>query len=326
MAEEISAQPNAGQLSETPLHFVKICFTSPSSGQRGVAVIRFNPTTKLVEKIDSMVSNSSQYIDNISTMSPVVNFLDFLTQKRFRMDFIQKVTSEVNGCIKQGLEGDNPMNKATITNDMIRFIKEGDTGTIKAMLLPHLMRALYDKKLDIDIGVESTTQTKIDAYFKEQQNAENSAATASPSVDEFFNVGDGNTLLDCFPVLSPVSGIAINKITPGIDIMVKVDNTSPQGNKFNKLFNLISEDGKVSPKEGTVENMKIDGNTYKLLIKFANNVYGKIVETEIIKVKLHQESVTKEVKSDSKMGLYITIALGAGLFVALIVLFLIATK
>ncbi len=330
MTDESKANLEQGSSLEAQLLFVKICFTSPSSGGRGVAVIRINGMTKIVEKIDNMSSNSSQYIDNISTMSPVVHFLDFLTQKRFRMDFVQKTTGEVNTCLKQAIEGNNPMEAAAIINDLIKFVNANDVMAIKPIFHPHLMRALYDKKLDIDVGVEITTQNKIDAYFKDQQANQKPADTESaPSavpVEDIFNVGEGKILLDCTPVLSPVNGLSINKIKPGMDIMVRIDNSSIQGSKFNNLFNLITEEGKISPRSATVENVKIDGNTHKLLIVFGNNVYGKLIEAELVKIKLAEEADPKTLKKESKSGIFVTIALVVGLLGSLLLLYLFAMK
>lgn len=322
MALDPTTSGNAGGSSS--ILFIKICFTSPGSAQRGVALIRINETGKSVESVDALASLNSQYIDNISTMSPAVSFLDFLKNHRFKMDFNQKTSLEVSNALKQVLDGQSAMEKGAIAADFIQFARKKNSDAVLHALQPYLSRALYDKKLDMDLSLEFSTQAEVDEYFAGQE-ADRMARTepvaeAAPVVDDFFNLGDDKVVLLSHPVLSPVTGVPITSLKAGLDIMVRIDNNTVLGNKYNTLFNLVGEDGRIQPRSGTVQAVRSDPDGHKILVLFQGNTYGKIIETEPVKVKMSEAAAGPEAEKVPVKSRLITMALVAGFVVGLAIL------
>ncbi|MBN8215199.1 MAG: hypothetical protein J0L75_01085 [Spirochaetes bacterium] len=319
MPQDVKPAPEAG--GSPSLLFVKMCFVSTGSGQCGVGLIRINATTKSLEKVDALASLDSQYIDNISTMSPAVAFEEFISKNRYQREFNAKTTAEVISTLKQVVEGQRGMEKDTNIADFLAFAKKNDLNSIQHAILPYISRALYDKKkLDLDVAVEFTTQSAVDQYFAGQEadrqaQAAPAADVPAPVVDDFFNIGEDRVVLLSHPVLSPVTGVSISNLKPGLEIMVRIDNNNVLGNKYNTLFNLVAEDGRIQPRQATVHAIRSDPDGHKILVNFQGNTFGKIVETEQVKIKLFEPDAVREAEKPPLRNRLITIGLIAGLVV-----------
>lgn len=312
--------------SSSDLFFIKLCFTSPSSAQKGVALVRINAATKSVEKIETVASQSSNYLESISTMAPISQFVEFIKEKRFRMDFNQKSTMEVANCLKEATQGNNPMEAANTVSDLVNFGRKNDVANLVHQVYPFLSRSLYDKKLEMDLGIEFTSQQDLDqAVTSKKMEAENPQAELklpTEPQDEFFSIGEDKVLLDCHPVLSPVTGVPVSSLKPGLEVMVRIDNNSVVGNKYNSMLNLVGEDGKIMPTKAVVESYKPSPEGHKILLNINGNVYGKIVETEGVKIKLFEATEVKDAKPKASIaGRLITVGLIVGLILLIALLY-----
>jgi hypothetical protein len=319
MPQDVKPAPEAG--GSASLLFVKMCFVSQGTGQYGVGLVKIDVTAKTVEKVDAIAALNSQYIDNISTMSTAVAFVEFISSKRYERKFNEKTTAEIISTLKQVVEGQRGVEKDTNVADFIAFAKKKDINSIHHSILPYLSRVLYDKKkIDLDVAVEFTTQAEVDQYFAGQEAARQASSPApseapAPVVDDFFNIGEDRVVLLSHPVLSPVTGVSISNLKPGLEIMVRIDNNNVLGNKYNTLFNLVAEDGRIQPRQATVHAIRSDPDGHKILVNFQGNTFGKIVETEQVKIKLFEPEVGREADRPPLKNRLVTIGLIAGLVI-----------
>ncbi len=106
--------------------------------------------------------------------------------------------------------------------------------------------------------------------------------------------------------------------------MVRIDNNSVVGNKYNSMLNLVAEDGKILATRAVVESYKQSPEGHKILLHINGNVYGKVLETEGIKIKLFEASEAKEAKPKGSIaGRLITIGMIVGLILLITLLFVV---
>jgi hypothetical protein len=272
--------------------FIKLVMLAPKTKSKGVVLVQINYDTAKVDKIESIYGPQVQYTQTLTSESPWSDFFDFITEKKFKSQFVRNATQDLQATASKVL-GANNFDSAII-KDVIKFHDKKKFSNIYEMFYHELCRVLYDKELELMIGTEFVLQHEIDSHYAEKSKIadaekkdldENVAA-----VDDFFSPDPDRIYIDSSPMVAPVSGIPIFNLRAGMEIMVKINNTTSIGNKYNTYFNLIDEDGKISPIRSTVEKLKTDSEGHKILVHIKDNIYGKIIETEQVKVKLHQEA------------------------------------
>jgi len=167
------------------------------------------------------------------------------------------------------------------------LIKSNAEGKIQNLLSVILVKPLADKNISIDVAWETATSEQIQAVRneREQRSAGQVESPDAPAGDSDFVVEEGSVVLDVKLVLSPVSGIPIFEIKPGDKIMVKIDPTSKRGLYFIELLNAKNEND-ILAIPATVNEVKIGkANEYLILMKIGEGIYGKVSETEQVKIR-----------------------------------------
>ena len=107
--------------------------------------------------------------------------------------------------------------------------------------------------------------------------------------ESIFDLEEGNVLLDCYPLLAPISGVPVFELRINDQIMVKV--TDDPNNK-----QVISEieshrDGEPIPIRATVKKVQIKEKIFYILVHIKDHFYGRIIEAEQVKIKPYVEEI-----------------------------------
>ena len=298
---------------------IKVCFHAQSTNQRGAGLIRIPATQRRVDRIEAVASTAPDYTGNLTSLSPVYDFYKFIYEKRGGGDTQPKSTGEFNSALQRSIDSSGPDTMHVIAS-FVKYARKGDIQPILDAVTPQLHRAFYDKKIEVDLGIEFVSSLDLDSFIhsltKPNKQDEKPAA---PKGDSFFQIGSEKTLVECLPVLSPIGGIPISLLRAGTEIMVRLDPSTPLGAQYNQIFGLIKDDGRHKPRAAQVEAIHSGEKEYKILVHFEKNIYGKIVETEPIKLRLANEEDPSTVPV-SGASRWITVALIAGTLLVLGVL------
>ncbi|MFW6365396.1 MAG: hypothetical protein ACOC2H_02850 [Spirochaetota bacterium] len=127
-------------------------------------------------------------------------------------------------------------------------------------------------------------------------------------------------VIDVDLVLGPAKGVKISSLKPGNRIYVIINAQSAMGRQVVNKLNLM-EDNRVKPLSGVVESVRRDSkDNYIVLTKIANNLYGKSVEEEDVKVK-SGDPVVDVKASRSNRSLLVGLVIGAFIIIIAVISF-----
>ncbi|HMB00202.1 MAG TPA: hypothetical protein VKS21_04380 [Spirochaetota bacterium] len=315
--------------NEAEFIYLKIILSSNKNNYFGIAFAKINSNTKQIEKIDSVISQYTQYLNNITLDTPWHAFIDFISDKKLSGDFAQKITKDIQDALEKEL------NEPKVIDDIIQDHQKKKFRETLENISPSIYRLLFDRKTNLQITTEALSAAQIDAHYQQQTNRTEETDTdmsekSGSEATDIFDLSPENLLLDCSPVLSPVKGIPIFNLQPGMDIMLKILNNTEAGIEYNKKFELITPEGKILPKKATIIKINYQDEEYRILAKIDENIFARIVETEQVKIKPFQQEET-EPQPDTEAntpeparhtGLILLIA-GGGILLFTIIFFII---
>lgn len=309
--------------------FIKTCYIIPSTSSIGVTIIQVGLSQKKIEKIDTALAVRSSLNMNLAVDQSWATFYETISSIKFSGNYNHKISLDIDNILTKSISGTNF--ESIIVKDIIKFFQKGSMNSIIDILQPEISRVVFDKNIKLSLATETISRYDRDNYKKiENEEAKENAENVAPlfQTDSFFNAPDLDALIATSLIVAPVSGMPIFELKPGMEIMVKLDHASSLGRHYNTKFGLLQDDGRVLPIRATIEKVKSDQEGHKLLVRIDKGIYGKIIETEQVKVKRFGDELNSATSQSDDAGIPKTTLLIAGLLIFVLVglLFFIIAK
>ncbi|MEK6794698.1 MAG: hypothetical protein AABZ39_07980 [Spirochaetota bacterium] len=266
-----------------PIVILKVRVRSIATSTYGIIGIMIN---KRLRKFQSDVCAFSHYASFFDDINPLAGWSEIAAQAASK-----RSKNELNTTLSKTIENNLLL---SIDEDAADEILTNEENNEPSQLIPliseHVTQAVGDKNVLFDAAFETTT------------TAELSSGSAAAPVENFASPGAGGggatSLLSDLKapegeaayvtaslVLAPVSGVPVYDVMTGNEIMVRVNNNTDREKAVNMRLNAIV-DGKVLPVSGRVVEKRVgEKGECALLIKLAENIYTKVLETEAVKIK-----------------------------------------
>ena len=268
--------------------FIKIHIRSTKFNLHGIAILKIQPISNTLETVDAVISPLNRFFESITLDSSWSEHKTYITNKKFVGEFNVNLTSDIINEVSS--MASNHGSYQDFIKNIIKSHEKGKNADIIEEIKPAFSRITSDQSIHLIVATEVVSKEEIDMFEKglQDKDIENKekASDNYSNKDPFFDV-DG-ALLDCSPAVAPVNGVPIFKIKIGNEIMVKISNHTVQGHKFNEIFNLATVDGRILSKKATVLQIENNNGEYKMVVELSEGIYGKIIETEQIKIKTPQ--------------------------------------
>ena len=305
--------------------FYKIHLRSIKSNIYGIILVKINMENKVMEMLDAAVSSFSHFLNTLTLRSSWSDHYQFITNKKFSGDFNSSLTNDIVNQLRILIEGRSSFDN--VTPDLITYYQKDDIKSIMEIFKPPIARICFDKNVTIDLNMEIALKHEISEFNEDQLKKKfpNEEKSDSMPKESFFEEDKEMILLDCVPVLAPANGIPIFRLTPGQSIFVKILHTFSIPHYSNyKASEWIDEEGKIISKKGVVVKTKFEEGKHKILLHLYDNVYGKIIESEQIKVKPSLEENLQPVEQENKSTRYFfIISIASVSFLLLLLIFFI---
>jgi len=208
---------------------------------------------------------------------------DRMNELKLKGEFAASISRDAQASIEALIGGMHP-------DELIALTSSDAKTKTEHLLSVTLAKPLADKNVGVESSIENVTKEQIDAVKKdrEKRSAEKVAADAPEAPapeDKLFNVEEGAVILGVNLVLSPVSGIPIFELKSGEKIMVKIDPASKRGSYFIEVLG-AKRDNDILAIPATVNEIRVGkANETIILVKIGEGIYGRVSETEKVKIK-----------------------------------------
>ena len=192
-------------------------------------------------------------------------------------------------------------------------IRSSDQDKVKKLMY-QVLRDFIGEQIILETRIEYMNSLKVDLLLHPGKDEEKPAG-GKEEFNEFANI----QMIDVIPLLSPTKGVRISNLKRDDQIQVILDRKDPLGYKLLKSMNLIVDD-RVKPVTSEIYSVKYKkGEGYKLVVRITDDLYGRAVEEEDVKVKVAVPVVEEEIKR-SRISMLIGII--AGIIVLAIIAFI----
>jgi hypothetical protein len=283
----------------------------------GLFVIFLNEELRMVENLIAVVSHFSSLYETDPAI-PWDSLEETLINLKWKGDISVNITIDLQNYLESALDRDRG-------NELYQLVKNNDISRVESLLQAILMKPLNDRNVQLETHSEYVSNTEMSSRRADRnKTTKKNEPEATRETDE--SVKDA---IEVDLVLAPVSGIPVYDIVKGDKIMIKINDKFPKGKYYIDLIGARVE-GSIIPVPAEVMDIKKnDQNEYSILCKIKENIYGRAVETEQVKLKKYDELLDGErslrefdlhEKSDGKRGFpFFVIVIGALTFVTLLV-------
>ncbi len=328
--------------------FLKSRFYNDDKGVYGLFYILFEPATKNYEKMDIMATHFKTYINNVI---PEGNWEacdwsileDIINAAKFKGEFNDLITKDMQHAIVKIL------NSAEIEYITSMIIKK-EIDELRKMFNDIFRKTLGESSVHFDFTFENVTSKDIENKIKMKEEAISLEKKEMDEKEAQYNkvkqqLPENSAIIDVSFVLSPVSGITMDELKTGQKIMVRIDLKSTKGKYFASLLE-VEKEGVCKPIPATITKItKSPHDEIFFLVKIQEGIFGRIIETEPVKVRLFDPSkdkdlqktvsmdksgqnsssdstLDKQIESESNLLLYIIISTGIILLIIIIYLYM----
>jgi hypothetical protein len=194
------------------------------------------------------------------------------------------------------------------------LIKSSEQDEVKKLVY-QVLRDFIGEQIILETRIENMNSLKVDLLLHPGE-ADEKSKKGEEEFDEFANI----KLIDVIPLLSPAKGIRISDLQKDDQIQVVIDSKNPLGFRLLKTMNLVVDD-RVKPVSSKLYSVKYKkGEGYKLIVRITDELYGRAVEEEDVKVKVG-DPVIQEERKKSRVSMLIGIIAGL-IVIAIMVLIL----
>ncbi|MGQ9615321.1 MAG: DUF4899 domain-containing protein [Spirochaetota bacterium] len=231
----------------------------------------------MVESVMAIASHYSSLYD-VDPALPWFTMEENIINLKWKGDISVSISLDLQNYLESSLDRDRGY-------ELYTYIKNNDMTKIESLLQAIFMKPLGDRNIFMEIVSEVVSIKEIQKIRNERTRAkikERIKPLQQTPVKE-----DNTVAVDL--VLAPVSGIPIYELTKGDKIMVKISDKSVRGRYYIDFLGTRVE-GNIIPIPAEVMDIRRnENNEYIILCKIKENIFGKAIETEQVKIKKYDE-------------------------------------
>jgi hypothetical protein len=236
----------------------------------------------MVENLIAVVSHFSSLYDVDPTL-PWYALEENLINLKWKGDISVNVTIDLQNYLESALDRDRG-------NELYQLVKNNDIARMESLLQAILMKPLNDRNIQVETNSEYVSNEEMSS----RRAARNKPIKTDESPVTKEHVVKFKDAIDVDLVLAPVSGIPVYELTKGDKIMIKINDKHPKGKYYIDLLG-ARVDGNIIPVPAEITEIKRnEKNEYSILCKIDENIYGRAVETEQVKLKKYDELLETE--------------------------------
>ncbi len=271
----------------------------------GAFIIFFNLESKLIEKCYSIISFDRALL-KATPYSKWSEFESCLIDLQWKGKHLVTQSKELTTNIEAGLTFE-------YMETFIELLNTKNERKILEILKKIIIQTLNLETIRIDVEIEFINRflMKYDGQKISKTTEKKSEPEQTEKKNEESYIKEGEILLEGELEISPIKGININNLQPGMEILVKLRGQTPQEKYFINVLN--AHDGKkILPVKATIRYIDYD-DTYGYLViaELGPKIIVKCIEKAQINV-MTPEIATKERRS--KILRRLIILLGSLLF------------
>lgn len=280
--------------SESLYTIVKARFKAIDTNTFGLIIIFLNNNLKVAENISVIASHFSSLYET----DPKGTWADMeerIFSLKWKGEFATSISRDIQTYIESTL-------RDVRIEELYNFIKSNAVSKIENLFFTLLMKPIGEKNIHVEVSWEKVSAEEIQQVKDERESRDSGEASSTPqeapasedaALVEEFQLEEGSVVLDINLILAPVSGIPIFELKRGDRIMVKIDPSTNKGKYFIDLLNAM-HDSEVVPIPCVVHGVKVNKfNEFSILVKIGEGIFGKVIETEPVKLKKYDPEADK---------------------------------
>lgn len=256
-----------------------------------------DPVSSRIDRFEVVAVGNSELI-NIPLSGTTFKDITNVCQKiKYEGKQLKNLTNKLQELFQNSGRSDDFMEQ------LIHYINKREDDKIKYLVNQIQNQAMGNSKPDISLWYSLIDRDKIDEAGSgkssfETLDSEDAHEDSAPEEAPIIPIGVPTGIDASIPaaaarvqfkfILSPVSGIPVNQLKPGDQIVVQLTGSDPTTMGIIDSMKLKTEDGSIKPIPATVVATENKGVENETVVKIGNDVFGKIYEEEnSIKVRLY---------------------------------------
>jgi hypothetical protein len=251
-------------------------------------IIIIDEDHRIIVNINAVASRFSM-INETEPAVPWYIFNENLNNIKLKGDISVRFSADLQAALEQAMEKD-------IVEELVTYIKNNDHTKVESYFQELLLRPLSDNNVLVDLATENIKQQDYNKIKKDRTEPKEKALHQEQTQKRSVK-GD---VYDIDLILAPVSGIPINQVKKGDQIMVRIiDNTLKAKSYIDSRGLRI--DGNIIPQQAVIVDIKKSiENEYMILCKLKDGVFGRANETERVKLKTYDEIPSESFPVEAK--------------------------
>lgn len=254
---------------------MKARFKALETNTFGVLLIFVNEELRMVENLMAIASHFSSLYD-IDPHLPWYALEEDIINLKWKGDIAVNISIDLQNYLESSLQQDRG-------SELYHLLKNNDLGRIDSLLQSILMKPLADRNIVLEMVTEITTEEGM-----RSARADRDKPAAGRKEESGGQTGKTENYLDLDLVLAPVSGIPIYELSVGDRIMVRISDRTNRGRYYIDLMG-ARVNGNVIPVPAQVTDINRKEGQYTILCRIGENAVGRIVETELVKIKRQED-------------------------------------
>ncbi|TGL63243.1 hypothetical protein [Leptospira sarikeiensis] len=256
-----------------------------------------DPVSSRIDRFEVVAVGNSELI-NVPLSGTTFKDITNVCQKiKYEGKQLKNLTNKLQELFQNSGRSDDFMEQ------LIHYINKREDDKIKYLINQIGNQAMGNSKPDISLWYSLIGRDKIDEVGSgkssfETLDQEEEQHESVPDEAPIIPIGTPTGIDASIPatasrvqfkfILSPVSGIPVNQLKPGDQIVVQLTGNDPTTMGIIDSMKLKTEDGTIKPIPATVVATENKGVENETVVKIGNDVFGKIYEEEnSIKVRLY---------------------------------------
>jgi hypothetical protein len=319
-------------------------FRAVETNTFGLFMIYLNEKEQKVENAVAIASHYSTIFD-FDPHLPWYEFEENIKNKKWKGEFTSALSYELQSYLENSLELDRGY-------ELYHLVKNLEQMKIESLLQAILIKPLADKNIMIETDSEFITRETMNATRDARDSRRLGGAGGKQGLlrpigpsgpSDALNTGyvpsfaAGQTdvvkdVIDVDLVLAPVSGTPLSDLQEGDIIMVRINDKTTKGNYYIDLLgSRVNGDVVPFPAEVVEISRDTDG-AYVIFCELDEEVLGKAIEPESVKVKRYDEFLSSSQMLESARTPFtpnknryfvLFVSITGGLLFALLLLFII---
>ncbi|TGK07357.1 hypothetical protein EHO59_04420 [Leptospira semungkisensis] len=247
-----------------------------------------DPVASRIERFEVVAVGNSELI-NIPLSGATFKDITNVCQKiKYEGKQLKNLTNKLQELFQTSGRSDDFMEQ------LIHYINKREDEKIRYLINQVGNQAMGNTKPDISLWYSLVDRDKIEEAGSSRPSFETLDAEEAPAVvpDEApvipvgvptgvdANIPANATRIQFKFILSPVSGIPVNQLRPGDQIVVQLIGSDPATLGIIDVMKLKMEDGSIKPVPATIVATENKGVENETVIKIGNDIFGKIYEEE----------------------------------------------